>query len=53
MDMNINSVLIDSQSTLIAVDFDPFATGTQLLAAPTTASQTEIWLSVQMLGLIQ
>jgi amino acid adenylation domain-containing protein len=48
MDMNINSASIDSQSKLIAVDFDPFATGTQFLTAPATASQTEIWLSVQM-----
>jgi amino acid adenylation domain-containing protein len=33
---------------LIAVDFDPFADGELLLTAPATASQTEIWLSVQM-----
>ena len=46
--MNMNSASIDSQSKLIAVDFDPFATGVQLLTAPATASQTEIWLSVQM-----
>ncbi|MFM2303049.1 MAG: hypothetical protein RLZZ135_454 [Cyanobacteriota bacterium] len=36
------------QSTLTAVDFDPFAGGELLLTAPATASQTEIWASVQM-----
>ena len=46
--MNTNSVSIDSQSNLIAVDFDPFADGEILLTAPATASQQEIWTSVQM-----
>jgi amino acid adenylation domain-containing protein len=46
--MNTNSISIDSHSKLIAVDFDPFAEGELLLAAPATSSQTEIWLSVQM-----
>ncbi|WP_310422588.1 amino acid adenylation domain-containing protein [Chamaesiphon sp. VAR_48_metabat_135_sub] len=46
--MNINSNSIDSQSKLIAIDFDPFADGELLLTAPATPSQTEIWLSVQM-----
>jgi amino acid adenylation domain-containing protein len=36
------------QSTLTAVDFDPFAGGELVLTAPATASQTEIWASVQM-----
>jgi amino acid adenylation domain-containing protein len=50
----MSSVCIDPQpklmpqSKLIAVDFDPFAAGELLLTAPATASQTEIWLSVQM-----
>ncbi len=48
MDMNINSASIDYQANLIAVDFDPFAAEPQLLTTPATASQTEIWLSVQM-----
>ena len=33
---------------LTAVDFDPFAGGELLLTAPATASQQEIWASVQM-----
>ncbi|MEH2084379.1 MAG: amino acid adenylation domain-containing protein [Nostoc sp.] len=39
---------IDYQSTLTAVDFDPFADGELLLTAPATESQKEIWASVQM-----
>jgi amino acid adenylation domain-containing protein len=46
--MNINSVSIDPNPNLIAVDFDPFADGEILLTAPATASQQEIWASVQM-----
>jgi amino acid adenylation domain-containing protein len=46
--MNINSVPIDTSTKLIAIDFDPFAAGEILLAAPATPAQTEIWLSVQM-----
>ncbi len=36
------------QSKLATVDFDPFAEGELVLTAPATASQTEIWASVQM-----
>ncbi len=36
------------RSNLQAIDFDPFVDGELLLAAPATASQTEIWLGVQM-----
>ncbi len=39
---------VDYQSTLTAVDFDPFADGELLLTAPATESQKEIWASVQM-----
>ncbi len=39
---------VDYQSTLTAVDFDPFANGELLLTAPATESQKEIWASVQM-----
>jgi amino acid adenylation domain-containing protein len=46
--MNFNATSIDHHSTLIAVDFDPFADGELLLTAPATASQQEIWASVQM-----
>jgi amino acid adenylation domain-containing protein len=46
--MNINSAPIESSSTLLAVDFDPFAEGELLLTVPATPAQTEIWLSVQM-----
>ncbi len=38
----------NSQSTLTAVDFDPFADGELVSTSPATASQTEIWASVQM-----
>jgi amino acid adenylation domain-containing protein len=44
----MTSFSADSQSKLIAVDFDPFADGELLLTAPATASQQEIWASVQM-----
>ncbi len=37
-----------ASSNLTAVDFDPFAAGELLLTAPATASQQEIWASVQM-----
>jgi amino acid adenylation domain-containing protein len=37
-----------AHSNLTAVDFDPFAEGELLLTAPATASQQEIWASVQM-----
>lgn len=40
--------LVNSPSTLTAVDFDPFAGGELVLTAPATGSQTEIWASVQM-----
>jgi amino acid adenylation domain-containing protein len=36
------------RSNLTAVEFDPFAEGELLLTAPATASQQEIWASVQM-----
>ncbi|ACC84846.1 non-ribosomal peptide synthetase [Nostoc punctiforme] len=39
---------VDYQSSLTAVDFDPFADGELLLTAPATESQKEIWASVQM-----
>ncbi|OUL34271.1 non-ribosomal peptide synthetase [Nostoc sp. T09] len=39
---------VNFQSTLAAVDFDPFAEGELLLTAPATESQKEIWASVQM-----
>jgi amino acid adenylation domain-containing protein len=38
----------DRGCRLTAVDYDPFANGELLLTAPTTASQQEIWLVVQM-----
>ncbi len=38
----------DVQAKLTAVEFDPFAEGELLLTAPATASQREIWASVQM-----
>ncbi len=37
-----------AHSNLTAVDFDPFVEGELLLTAPATASQQEIWASVQM-----
>jgi amino acid adenylation domain-containing protein len=46
--MNVNATSIDHHPNLIAVDFDPFAAGELLLTAPATASQQEIWASVQM-----
>ncbi|MBD2166912.1 amino acid adenylation domain-containing protein [Calothrix membranacea FACHB-236] len=39
---------VNLQSSLAAVDFDPFADGELLLTAPATESQKEIWASVQM-----
>ncbi|OUL24319.1 non-ribosomal peptide synthetase [Nostoc sp. RF31YmG] len=39
---------VNFQSSLAAVDFDPFADGELLLTAPATESQKEIWASVQM-----
>ena len=52
----MNSLLKNQQPILhrrgstneTTVDFDPFAEGELLLTAPATASQTEIWASVQM-----
>jgi amino acid adenylation domain-containing protein len=38
----------EPQSTITAVDFNPFADGELLLTAPATESQKEIWASVQM-----
>ena len=39
-----------NQSSFKSVDFDPFSDGDLLLTAPSTESQKEIWLSVQIGG---
>lgn len=37
-----------TQTTISAVDFDPFASGDLVLTAPATVAQKEIWASVKM-----
>ncbi len=41
-------ILSFNDRVVTAVDFDPFTGGELVLTAPATASQTEIWASVQM-----
>lgn len=47
--MDSNKV-IDIRSSFKAVDFDPFSDGEIMRTAPSTESQKEIWLSVQIGG---
>ena len=47
--MNTDNANVN-QSSFKSVDFDPFSDGDLLLTAPSTESQKEIWLSVQIGG---